>query len=157
MSKGKPSPWVWVGIGCGVLVVGIVAFLAFIVFVVFASMRSATPYKDGLARAQADPRVLEALGSPIEPGWFMSGSISTSGQSGNCDIDIPLKGSRQKGSLHVVGTREGGRWTYSRMVMTPERGEPIELVPSGDRVAGERGVPAARYAGSFSAARPSPG
>ncbi len=157
MSKGKTSPWVWVGIGCGVLVLGVVAFVAFIVFVVFASMRSATPYKDGLARAQADPRVIQALGAPIAPGWFMSGSISTSGPSGNCDINIPLKGSKQNGSLHVVGTREGGRWTYSRMVMTPERGDPIELLPSGDRVAGERGVPAARYAGSFHGIAASPG
>lgn len=128
MSNGKTSPWVWVGIGCGVLVVGMAAFVAFIVFVVFASMRSATPYKDGLARAQADPRVIEALGAPIEPGWFLSGSISTSGRSGKCDIDIPLKGSKQNGSLHVVGSREGGRWTYSRMLLTPDKGDPIDVL-----------------------------
>ena len=129
MSDGKKSPWIWVGLGCGVLVVGIVAFVAFIVFVVFASMRSAAPYQDGLARARTDPRVVEALGSPVEPGWFVSGKINTSGRSGSCDIDIPLKGSKQNGSVHVVGTKEGGRWTYHRMIMTPDQGEPIDLLP----------------------------
>jgi hypothetical protein len=128
MSEGKTSPWVWVGIGCGVLFVGAVAFVAFIVFVVFASMRSSTPYKDGLARAQADVRVIEVLGAPVEPGMFVSGNIHTSGPSGTVDIDIPLKGSKQNGSLHVVGTKEGGRWTYTRMIMTPDRGEPIDLL-----------------------------
>ncbi len=129
----KKSPWIWVGLGCGVLVVGIVAFVAFIVFVVFASMRSTTPYKEGLARAQSDPRVIAALGAPVEPGWFMSGNISTSGPSGQCDINIPLRGAKQKGWVHVVGLKEGNRWTYSRMVMTPERGDPIDLLagPAG--------------------------
>jgi hypothetical protein len=65
----------------------------------------------------------------------MSGSISTSGPSGNCDINIPLKGSKQNGSLHVVGMREGGRWSYSRMIMTPAKGDPIDLLESSSAVA----------------------
>ena len=50
--------------------------------------------------------------------------ISTTGRSGQANIDIPLKGSKQDGSVHVVGWREGGRWTYHRMIMTPDVGEP---------------------------------
>ena len=127
-DKKKTSPWVWVGIGCGVLLVGVVAFVGFIVFIVGSAMRGNQPYKDGLARAQADPRVIEALGAPIEPGWFVSGKINTAGRSGQADIDIPLKGSKQNGSVHVVAMKEGGRWTYSRMIMTPDTGEPISLL-----------------------------
>ena len=136
----KKSPWLWVGIGCGVLIVGIVAFIAFLVFVVGTAMRANTPYKDGLARAQADPRVIEALGAPVEPGWFVSGNISTSGPSGTCDINIPLKGSKQKGSVHVVGMKEGGRWSYQRMIMTPDRGDPIDLL-SGATASGSGSSP----------------
>ena len=124
----KNNPWVWIGIGCSLLVVGVVAFFAFIFFIVFASMRSSTPYKDALTRAKADPRVIEALGKPVEPGLLVGGSINTQNQSGSCDLEIPLKGSKQKGSVHVVGTKEGGRWSYSRMVMTPDRGDPIDLL-----------------------------
>jgi len=129
MSNGKKtSPWVWIGIGCGVLFLGAIAFVVVIVFVVGTAMRSNEPYKDGLARATKDPRVIEALGAPVEPGWFVSGTISTTGRSGHCDIDIPLKGSKQSGSVHVVGSREGGRWSYARIIMTPDRGDPIDLL-----------------------------
>jgi hypothetical protein len=124
----KNNPWVWIGIGCSLLIVGAVAFVAFIFFVVFASMRSSAPYKDAMARAQSDPRVHEALGKPVEPGLVVSGSINTENQSGSCDLNLPLKGSKQKGSIHVVGTKEGGRWSYSRMIMTPDRGDPIDLL-----------------------------
>src|SRR5687767_3382388 len=125
MSDKKSSPLVWVAIGCGVLFFGAIAFVA---FVFFASMRSAAPYQDGIARAKADPRVIQALGAPVEPGWFVSGNINTSGRSGEANLDIPLKGSKQNGSLHIVGTKEGGRWTYTRMLMTPDKGEPIDLL-----------------------------
>jgi hypothetical protein len=134
MSNGKKSnPWIWVGLGCAVLFVGVVGFVGAVVFIVGTAMRSSQPYKDGLARATADPRVIEALGSPVEPGLFVSGNIQTNNQSGSADINIPLKGSKQKGSLHVVGTREGGRWTYTRMVMTPVRGDPIDLLEERPR------------------------
>lgn len=124
----KKSVAFWIVLGCGGLAVVVAGFVAALFFVIMYSMRSATPFQDGLARAKADPRVVEALGAPIEPGWFMSGKISTSGQSGQCDIDVPLKGSKQDGSVHIVGYREGGRWTYTRMIMTPDRGDPIDLL-----------------------------
>ena len=127
-DKKKTSPWVWVGIGCSVLFVVVVAFVAFIFFIVGSAMRGNQPYKDGLARAQKDPRVIEALGAPIEPGWFVSGQIHGAGRSGSADIDIPLKGSKQEGSVHVIGMKEGGRWTYTRMIVTPDNGEPIDLL-----------------------------
>lgn len=130
MSDKKTSPWVWVGLGCGLLTVAGVAFVAFIVFVVFASMRSSAPYKDTMARATRDTRVIEALGAPVEPGWLVSGSINTQNRSGSCDLEIPLRGSKQKGSVHVVGTKEGGRWTYSRMLFTPDTGDPVDLLAS---------------------------
>jgi len=130
--NGEPTrstrPWVWVGCGCGVLIAGAIAFVAFIVFVVFASFRSAAPYQDGLARARADARVQQALGTPIEAGWFLSGSIHTENRSGDCDISIPLNGTKQKGSLRVVGTRDEGRWTYTKMVVKPASGAPIDLL-----------------------------
>jgi hypothetical protein len=63
--------------------------------------------KDGMAHATKDPRVIEALGALVEPGWFVSHDLDH-GRSGKCEIDIPLKGSKQKGSVHVVGTRKAG-------------------------------------------------
>ena len=119
------------GCGCALLVAGAVSVVLFIVFVVFAAIRSADPYRDGIARAQADPRVREALGAPIEAGWMVSGSIQTENRSGDCDISIPLNGSKQSGVLRVVGTKDGGRWTYTKMLVTPSAGPAIDLLNAG--------------------------
>ncbi|HVE70434.1 MAG TPA: cytochrome c oxidase assembly factor Coa1 family protein [Thermoanaerobaculia bacterium] len=126
--KKSTSPWIWVGCGCLIIIAGVLAFVAFVVFVIFAAIRSAEPYKDGLERARADARVQQSLGAPVEPGWFISGSIQTENRSGDCDITIPLKGSKQKGSLRVVGTKDDGRWTYTKMLVTPATGPPIDLL-----------------------------
>ena len=126
--KRKTSPWVWVGCGCLAIIGAGIAFIAFIVLVVFATMRSSDPYKDGMERARGDARVQAALGTPIEPGWFISGNIHTQNNSGDCDVSIPLRGTKQKGTLRVVGTKDGGRWTYTKMLVTPATGPPIDLL-----------------------------
>ena len=126
--KRGTSPWVWVGCGCLAIIGAGIAFVAFIVLFVFAAMRSSDPYKDGLQRARGDARVQEALGTPIEPGWFISGNIKTENNSGDCDVSVPLRGSKQKGTLRVVGTKDAGRWTYTKMVVTPANGPPIDLL-----------------------------
>jgi hypothetical protein len=128
VAKGKTSPWVWVGLGCGVLIAGAVAFVAFILFVVFASMRSAQPYQDGLHLAQRDPRVIAALGSPVEAGLLMSGSIKTENREGSANISIPLHGPKGKASLSVVGTKHRGNWSYSEMTVTLDKGGEIDLL-----------------------------
>lgn len=127
-QKKGTNVWLWAGCGCALLVGAAIAFVLFIVFVVFAAIRSADPYRDGVARAQADTRVQEALGTPVEPGWLVGGSIQTKNRSGDCDITVPLKGSKQSGVLRVIGTKDDGRWTYTTMQVTPASGPAIELL-----------------------------
>lgn len=127
-QKKGVNPWLWVGCGCALVTAMAVAFVVFIVVVVFASIRAADPYKDGLERARGDARVQEALGTPIEPGWMLSGSIQTKNRSGDCDIAFGLKGPKQSASLRVVGTKDEGRWTYTKMLVTPASGPPIDLL-----------------------------
>ncbi|HYC91117.1 MAG TPA: cytochrome c oxidase assembly factor Coa1 family protein [Thermoanaerobaculia bacterium] len=130
-KKKGTSPWLWVGCGCALLVAAAVTFVAVIVIGVFAAIRAADPYKDGVERARGDARVQEALGTPIEPGWMLSGSIQTQNRSGDCDITVPLNGSKQSATLRVVGTKDDGRWTYTKMLVTPETGPPIDLLDVG--------------------------
>ena len=113
--KKSTSPWVWVGIGCSVMVVGLVAFIGFLVFVVFGSMRSSTPYKDALAHAQTDARVIALLGSPVHAGYFFSGSINTKNSDGDADLTIPISGPKGGGILRVRGKKDAGKWTYQEM------------------------------------------
>ena len=67
--------------------------------IVFSAMKSSDAYKIALARAKADPRVEEAIGTPIKAGLFVSGS-----------------------------TKEEGEWKYSKLVVKiADTGEKIDL------------------------------
>ena len=118
----------WIALGCGAAIAIGIVFVGVIVAVAVASMRSSIPYKDALALAQRDPRVAEVLGTPVEAGLFTSGSVSTENRSGSADLDIPIHGPKGKASIHVVATREGGRWSYTRMIVTPDKGAVIDLL-----------------------------
>ena len=126
--KKKTSPWVWVGCGCGALLIAGAIFVAGIITLVFGSIRSSQPYKDSVARARADARVVEALGTPVETKWWLTGNIQTQNDTGSCDLSIPIYGPKQSATLRVVGQREDRQWRYSEMRVVPKSGEPIDLL-----------------------------
>jgi len=130
MENKKKSPWVWIGIGCGIAVAGLVVFVAVILFVVFGAIRKSTPYQEALQRAQNDPRVVAALGSPVKAGLIFSGNIHTENQDGEAKLDIPISGPKGSASLHVVASKMRGRWYYNQIIVTPRSGPEIDLMTS---------------------------
>jgi len=50
-----------------------------------AEIQRALPAR-GVAVASSNPDVVRELGTPIVPGWYLSGSINVSGSSGNADM-----------------------------------------------------------------------
>ena len=76
--------------------------------------------------------VIAALGSPVEAGWLMTGSIKTENNSGSANITVPISGPKQSARIAVIAYKSGGRWSYTQMVVTPERGGPINLLVRPD-------------------------
>jgi uncharacterized integral membrane protein len=107
------------------------AFIVFIITIVFGMVKSSDVYKKALATTQAHPAVVKALGSPIEGGIFVMGSINTSGPSGQADLAIPISGPIGKGTIYARASKAAGRWTFSQLVVeikaTKER---IDLIES---------------------------
>lgn len=128
--KKKTSPWVWVGCGCGAGILGLVGFIGMMLVLFSTSVRASEPYRAALARARGDARVADVLGRPVEPRWLVTGSIHLENRDGNCDLTLRLRGSKQNATLHVVGTKTAGRWSYTTMLVTPERGSLIDLLAS---------------------------
>jgi hypothetical protein len=132
----KPAPswlarhWIWlVPAGCLTGLAGVAGFIALIVSLVFALIKATTPYKEALAKAQRDPVVIGRLGSPIEGGFLVSGSVNLSGGTGEAQLAIPLQGSRSSGTLFVQARQSAGAWTYSTLTVRPDgTGEPISLL-----------------------------
>jgi hypothetical protein len=113
--------WKWVvPVGClaPVLVCG--GAIALIIVVVFGAIKSSEPYTEALAKARANQEVKALIGEPIEPGYFVNGSIEVSGPSGKADFSIPISGPKKSATLHVVGTKAAGKWEYSTLEVAPE-------------------------------------
>jgi hypothetical protein len=94
-----------------------VAFVASVALIVFSAVKSTDVYKDAVARAKANPAVIEALGSPITEGFLVSGNTNVNGASGEANLSIPISGPKGKGIVYVAATKSLGRWNYSGLVM----------------------------------------
>jgi cytochrome oxidase complex assembly protein 1 len=118
----------WGLIGCGALLVLGVVFVVGIVIIVFGAIKTTDIYRGARATAERDPRVIEALGTPIETGIWVSGSVNVEGGTGRANIEFPIHGPKGRARVHAVASKEGGSWRYSELTVTPSNGPPIDLL-----------------------------
>ena len=128
MAKSSRGVLGWIGCGClGVLLLcgggGAGIFL-----LVTNMMRGSEPYQVALHHAQADDKVKQDLGAPLEAGFWVSGSVSTSGGSGLANLAIPVHGPKGRGTLYVDAHRESGRWVFDTMKIDEGAGRQIDLL-----------------------------
>ena len=119
-SKTKRwSPnWKWfVPLGCFTVALLFLALIGSILVNVFSAMKSTDVYNEALARAKADPAVIEALGSPIRDGFPVSGNTNVTGASGESNLAIPISGPKGKGTIYVSANKSLGQWNYLRRVV----------------------------------------
>ncbi|HEY2614470.1 MAG TPA: cytochrome c oxidase assembly factor 1 family protein [Chthoniobacterales bacterium] len=114
--------WKWfVPSGCLVILLACAAFVFIIIGLLFGVLKSSDAYKTALARARSDPRVTSSLGSPIEPGFLISGNANVNGASGQADLSIPISGPKGKGTIYVVATKQAGEWTYTKLIVEVDK------------------------------------
>jgi hypothetical protein len=126
--------WKWVvPVGCLLPLVVCGGGVALIAYFAFNLLQSTEPYLDAVAKAKASPAVVAALGEPIQEGRFVGGSFKVRHingvETGEVNFAIPLSGPKGSGTLRVIGTKAGGKWTYSVMDVTVlGQGPPINLL-----------------------------
>lgn len=121
--------WKWM-VPLLALLLGAMLLASIAVFVVGIARvtKSSEPYQVGLKAAQHDPRVLEALGAPVEDGIMPSGSISTGNGTGSANFSVSLHGARGNGTLYIEAERHAGEWHYTTLQVLPDAGEAIPLL-----------------------------
>ena len=118
----------WGLIGCGIVAVLVAATCVVVVVFAFGAMKRTDFYKGALNRAQNDPRVVAALGSPVEGGWWIKGNINRDTQhGGNAEMTFPISGPKAHATEHVIATYDGDKWVFERLTVTPDGGAPIDL------------------------------
>lgn len=87
-------------------------------------MKNTEVAQEAIRRATTDPRVVEALGEPVEVKNLVNGEYSTGGLSGEADLTFRIEGSRERGRLYVGARRENGVWTYYTLA--------VEVISTGE-------------------------
>ena len=83
-------------------------------------------YQGALHRVQNDQMVIDALGTPLEEGLFMSGNINVSGPSGQASISFPVKGPKGTGNVICEATKTHDVWNYTYLA--------VDLKETGNRI-----------------------
>ena len=105
--------------------------------IVFGAIKSSDVYKSAVARAKADPRVAEALGTPITERWFVTGNTRVEGGSGKSELSIPIHGPKGEATIYAVATKSAGEWQYSQLVVKIQAtGQVINLQNRADESGG---------------------
>jgi TonB family protein len=120
--------WKWMlPVGCLGLILAGVALIGGIVFVAMSAMKSSEVYQGALKVVQTHPAAVERLGQPVNDGWFVKGNISIDGSGGNANLEIPVSGPKNSGTLYVRAVSPDGTWMYERLDLAVG-GETVSLL-----------------------------
>lgn len=84
-------------------------------------------FSEALTRARNDPRVLDALGSPIETDAPRLAVFQDDGASGRTHFTVLLRGPKGPGRLSVLAEKRGGIWTFETLAVRLDGGREIDL------------------------------
>jgi hypothetical protein len=128
-NKGCWKNWaIVIPCGCGGAILLVLAIIGIVVTVAMGAIKNTEPYQQGVALAQENARVIEVLGNPVEPGWFLSGNVSVNDASGEASFSVPLEGPEGEATLYIEAEKSAGEWVLDRAVVETESGERIDLL-----------------------------
>jgi len=116
-----------------VIIVSVVLALIIILAIIAVSagrsvLRSSPVYTETLNFLYANPEAVAYLGEPLELGKGVNGTISTSGDTGEADLEIPVSGSLNKGTVSAQATLADGLWNYSLLDLLKDDGSRVNLL-----------------------------
>jgi hypothetical protein len=84
-------------------------------------------YSEAMTRARNDPRVQEAIGSPIETDAPRLAVFEDDGATGRARFTVLLRGPKGAGRLSVLAGKRSGAWTFETFAVRLDGGREIDL------------------------------
>lgn len=75
-----------------------------------AFLKNNDAYERGLATTLADPVLEDALGAPLEEGWFINGTVEGDGMTTHGVWLVRIRGTEETGTLRIAGVKSSGLW-----------------------------------------------
>jgi hypothetical protein len=124
--RGLPRWILWSGGGLALTALLIGGFIGIV-----SILKNSEPFEQAMAELRSHRSVVAALGPDMEPGFMVTGSISTNNGSGLAELHIPLSGSKGHGTAYVIAKRAEGVWRLVWLEFRPGPSDPpIVLIGS---------------------------
>ena len=128
--------WGWLlGGGCLLAIIIVALVIGGAIWGISKSIGESEPYTHAYEIAIQNEDVKTALGEPIETSFVGSNTkYNYSNGETKIEMTIPLKGSKNDGFIHVLGTKVDGIWDYSKLyVDVTNDDEDINLLEERDK------------------------
>ncbi len=110
--------WIWViPLGCLTPILACAGIITLIFTLVFGLLKSSSAYTDSLAMLNSDQRIVSALGTPIDPDFFVTGNVNLNGSSGHADLSYSVSGPHDSADVHVIASKSAGQWSFTTFVV----------------------------------------
>jgi DNA-directed RNA polymerase subunit RPC12/RpoP len=109
------------------VIVSIVGCIVAIGLLSQAIFRSSPTFDMAMQMAQSNPKVVAAFGKPLQPGFFFTGNISSSGKQGSANYQFPITGPLRGGELQVQGTLNQDGWRLDVWAVYQQNGEDVSI------------------------------
>jgi len=116
-------------------IAGLFFAILFVAFMVWSmgSMMKGEAYELSLKKIQQSPEVIALVGEPIVPGFFVSGSISSSGEGiGYANLSYSISGPNNQAYVVFEAHKRLGVWQIDQLVVfNQEQAKRIQVVGEG--------------------------
>ncbi|MBL4851876.1 MAG: hypothetical protein JKY90_06310 [Gammaproteobacteria bacterium] len=100
---------------------GIIVFVILpLVFFSISNMLKGDAFNLSLETIKSNTEVTELLGSPIEHGFFVTGSIQIGGGSGKAILYYTVIGPKGEAEAYVIAEKEMGKWVLRELIVYEE-------------------------------------
>ncbi|GGY78560.1 hypothetical protein GCM10011613_24060 [Cellvibrio zantedeschiae] len=109
---------------------GIIGVFFPLLFLSVSSALKGEAYDQSLSIIRENQQVIEMVGKPIEPGYFILGSISTQGPNGQASLEYNISGPKASAVVYVYANKHAGTWNLEQVVVNDEENhKKINVIP----------------------------
>lgn len=101
-------------------------------FVITGSMKHSDAFNMSLGELQNNPEIIALIGQPIEPGFLVTGSISSGTGSGKALLNYSIKGPKGEAEVQVAAIKEIDGWHIKELLVYSEGQENLFTIISSE-------------------------